>query len=124
MTLLTRIAFCFVLFSGHLESFSWVICAATIATVPVMIIQHRVYLHHRFSTMLVALWPSAVVSFICVASALLLKMMLPSSLPAMATLLILAGPLASIWYLALRLSGHPLTAELHHMASGLKARFA
>jgi hypothetical protein len=50
--------------------------------------------------------------------------MLPPSLPAIATLLILAGPLASVWYLALRLTGHPLTAELHHMASGLKARFA
>jgi O-antigen/teichoic acid export membrane protein len=124
VTFLTRIAFVFVLFDGQIESFSWVIFAATVATIPVMIIQHRVYLNHRFSTMLVALWPSAVVSIICVASAYLLKMMLPSSLPAMATLLILAGPLASIWYLALRLSGHPLTAELHHMASGLKARFA
>jgi hypothetical protein len=58
------------------------------------------------------------------AAAWLFKMMLPPSLPAIATLLILAGPLASVWYLALRLTGHPLTAELHHMASGLKARFA
>jgi O-antigen/teichoic acid export membrane protein len=123
-TLLTRIALGFVLFNGHIQTFSWVICAATVASAPVMIIQHRIYLCHRFSTMLVALWPSALVSLSCMAAAWLFKMMLPPSLPAIATLLILAGPLASVWYLALRLTGHPLTAELHHMASGLKARFA
>jgi O-antigen/teichoic acid export membrane protein len=123
-TLLTRIAFGFVLFDGRIQTFSWVICAATIAAAPVMIMQHRVYLRHRFSTMLVALWPSALVSLACMVAAWLFKMMLPTSLPAMATLLILAVPLASVWYLALRLTGHPLTAELHHITSGLKARFA
>jgi len=123
-TLLTRIAFGVVLFDGRIESFSWVICIASIASAPVMIIQHRVYLHHRFSTMLIALWPSALVTLSCVAAAWLLKIVLPSSLPAMTTLLILAAPLASVWYLAIRLTGHPLAAELHSMASGLRARFA
>jgi hypothetical protein len=42
----------------------------------------------------------------------------------MAVLLVLALPLASIWYIALRLTAHPLTAELHHVANGLKARLA
>ena len=123
-TLLTRITFGVVLFNGEIESFSWAICAATIAAAPVMIYQHYVYLGHRFTTMFVALWPSAVVTICCTVAAMVLKMMLPSSLHAMSVLLVLALPLASVWYLALRLTKHPLTAELHHVANGLKARLA
>jgi len=74
--------------------------------------------------MLVALWPSAAVALICLAAALMFKAILPASLPPMAVLLILALPLASVWYVALRLTGHPLSAELHHVANGLKARLA
>ena len=124
VVLLTRVIFGFLLFDGGIESFSWVICIATIASAPIMIMQHHVYLRHRLTTLLIALVPSALVSIICAASAWLLKMMLPPSLPAMATLLILAAPLATIWYLALRLTNHPLTNELHHLASGLRARYA
>ena len=123
-TLLTRITFGVVLFNGEIRSFSWAICAATVAAAPVMIYQHYVYLGHRFTTMFSALWPSAVVTVSCTVAAMLFKMMLPSSLHAMSVLLVLALPLASVWYVALRLTGHPLTAELHHVANGLKARLA
>ena len=123
-TLLTRITFGVVLFNGEIRSFSWAICAATVAAAPVMIYQHYVYLGHRFTTMFSALWPSAIVTVICTVAAMLFKMMLPSSLHAMSVLLVLALPLASVWYVALRLTGHPLTAELHHVANGLKARLA
>jgi hypothetical protein len=122
--LLTQATFGFLFFDGHIERYSWVICAASIASAPVMIMQNRVYLHHRFSTLLIALWPSALVTIICITSAWFLKMMLPSSLPAMATLLILAIPLATIWYLALRITSHPLANELHDLASGLRTRYA
>ncbi|RZA30492.1 MAG: hypothetical protein EOP02_01370 [Proteobacteria bacterium] len=122
--LLTRVTFGIVLFNGDIRSFSWAICAATIAAVPVMIYQHYHYLGHRFTTMLTALWPSALVTVAVTASAMLLKMMLPSSLHPLSVLLILALPLATIWYLALRMTGHPLTTEIHHVANGLKARLA
>jgi O-antigen/teichoic acid export membrane protein len=121
-TLATRIVFGFVLFNGEIESFSWAICAATAVAAPVMIYQHYVYLGHRFTTMLVSLLPSAVVTAICVVAAIVLKMMLPSSLHAMSVLLVLALPLACVWYVALRLTRHPLTGELHQVANGLITR--
>ena len=123
-TLLTRIVFGVVLFNGEIRSFSWAICAATVVAAPVMVYQHYVYLGHRFGTMLTALIPSAIVSVACMAAAMALKMILPASLHAMSVLLVLALPLACVWYVALRLTRHPLTAELHHMASGLRARLA
>jgi O-antigen/teichoic acid export membrane protein len=123
-TLLTRIVFGVVLFNGEIRSFSWAICAATVVAAPVMVYQHYVYLGHRFGTMLAALLPSAIVSVACMAAAMALKLILPASLHAMSVLLVLALPLASVWYVALRLTRHPLTAELHHMASGLRARLA
>jgi O-antigen/teichoic acid export membrane protein len=123
-TLLTRITFGVLLFNGEIRSFSWAICAATLAATPVLIYQHHVYLNHRFSSMINALLPSAIVTVVVTVAAMLLKMMLPASLHAMAVLLVLALPLASIWYIALRLTAHPLTAELHHVANGLKARLA
>ena len=121
-TLATRIVFGFVLFNGEIESFSWAICAATAVAAPVMIYQHYVYLGHRFTTMLVSLLPSAVVTVSCVVAAIILKMMLPSSLHAMSVLLVLALPLACVWYMALRLTRHPLTGELHQVANGLITR--
>lgn len=123
-TLLTRIAFGVVLFNGEIRSFSWAICAATVVAAPVMIYQHYVYLGHRFGTMIVAVIPSAAVSVVCMVAAMLFKMMLPASLHPMAVLLILALPLASVWYAALRLTRHPLSTELHHVASGFRARLA
>jgi len=123
-TLVSRLVFGFVLFNGEIESYSWAICLATVLAAPVMVYQHYVYLGHRFTTLLVALWPSAVVALCSLVAALLFKAILPASLTSMAVLLILALPLASVWYLALRLTNHPLSAELHHVANGLKARLA
>ena len=123
-TLLTRITFGVVLFNGDIRSFSWAIFAATVAAVPVMIYQHYHYLGHRFTTMLTALLPSALVTVAVTVAAMLLKMMLPSSLHALSVLLVLALPLATVWYLALRMTGHPLTTEIHHFANGLKAKLA
>ena len=121
-TLLTRIVFGIVLFNGEIESFSWAVCAATAAATPVIIYQHYAYLGHRFTTLLLALWPSAVVTLCCVAAAFIFKTMLPLSLHAMSVLLVLALPLACVWYAALRLSRHPFTGELHQLANGLITR--
>ncbi|WP_323744830.1 oligosaccharide flippase family protein [Noviherbaspirillum soli] len=122
VTIITRITFGVVLFNGHIESFAWAICAATIAAAPVLIAQHYIVLHHRFTTMLVALWPSAVVTSACMATAMLLKAVLPASLPAIAVLLIMAVPLATVWYVGLRLTRHPMVSELHLLGAGFWAR--
>lgn len=124
VTLLSRIAFALALFDGSIRSFSWVICAATLVATPVVIIQQRIYFHYRFGAMLVALWPSAAVAIMCMAGAALLKVVLPASVPPAAVLLLSALPLACLWYLSLRLMGHPLTGEIHKLASGFQSRFA
>jgi O-antigen/teichoic acid export membrane protein len=121
-TLLTRITFGVLLFNGEIKSFSWAVCAATAVAAPVMIYQHYVYLGHRFTTMLVALLPSAIVTIACTVAAIVFKMMLPASLHAISVLLVLAVPLACVWSVALRLTRHPLTTELHQVANGLIAR--
>jgi O-antigen/teichoic acid export membrane protein len=122
--LLTRITFGVLLFNGEIRSFSWAICAATVAAVPVLVYQHYIYLGHRITSLLTALWPSAAVTVIVTVAAILLRMMVPSSVHPLSVLLVLALPLACVWYLALRLTNHPFTTELHHVANGLRARLA
>ena len=122
VTLITRITFGVVLFNGQIESFAWAICAATIAAAPVLVAQHYIVLRHRFTSMLVALWPSAVVTLVCMGTAMLLKAVLPGSLPSILVLLIMALPLATVWYVSLRLTRHPLVSELHLLGAGLWAR--
>jgi len=124
VTLLSRIAFAFALFDGSIRSFSWVICAATLVATPVLIIQQRIYFEYRFSTILVNLWPSAAVAILCMTGAALLKASLPASLTPISVLLVLALPLACLWYLSLRITGHPLCAEIDRMVSGFRLRVA
>lgn len=119
VTMITRITFGVILFNGHIESFAWAICAATIASAPVLVVQHYRILHHRFTTMLQALWPSAAVTAACMAAAALFKAALPASLPAIVTLLMMAVPLALVWYMSLRLTAHPLTGEVHRLGAGV-----
>jgi O-antigen/teichoic acid export membrane protein len=123
ITLVARVAFGYFIFDGGIESFAWAVCAATVVSAPVMVVQHHRYLRHYFGSLMHALWPSAIVALACMAAAAGLKMILPS-MPPLATLLVMALPLALIWYAALRVSRHPLTDELHHLLIGLKARLA
>lgn len=122
ITLLSRIAFAFALFDGSIRSFSWVICAATLVATPVLLIQQRIYFRCSFSTVLLALWPSAAVAIMCMTGAALLKTSLPASFPPIAVLLVSALPLACLWYLSLRITGHPLVAEIHKMGQGFQVR--
>jgi hypothetical protein len=73
--------------------------------------------------MLHALLPSALVSVACMVAAELLKLILPP-MPALGTLLVMALPLALVWYLALRVCRHPMVDEVHQIVSGLRARLA
>jgi O-antigen/teichoic acid export membrane protein len=121
--LLTRIGFGFAFYDGRIETFALAICAATLASVPILVSQHRKHLNHKFATLAAALVPSLIVSVVCAGAAATLKLILPP-MPALAMLCVMALPLALTWYAGLRLSRHPLTAELHHLLSGLRARFA
>lgn len=124
VTLISRISFAFALFDGSIRSFAWVICCATIVAVPVLLIQQRIYFHYRFSGLLLALWPSIAVAIICMAGAALLKASLPAWLSPLSVLLVAALPTAALWYLSLRITGHPLTAEIDRMVSRLRPSIA
>lgn len=124
ITLMSRVAFALAFFDGSIGSFSWVICAATLVATPVLILQQRVCLQYRFTSLLIATWPSAAVAIICMIGAVSLKIALPGFLAPVFVLLIAAAPLAILWCLALRLTGHPLSAEIHRMLSGFRSRIA
>jgi len=122
--LLTRIAIGIALFDNTIRTFSWAICVATLAASPFIVVQQSKYLGYNFADMLRAVWPSAIVSVICMVACEGMRLVLPNSIPALARLLIMALPLAIVWYLALRATRHPLLVEVHHLSAGLKARFS
>ena len=124
ISLVTRIAFGLLLFTGELNEYAWALTLATVATVPVMASQQKRYLGYSFGAMVRDLIPSAVVAVGTSAVALALLQFLPASLPSLARLLILLLPLAVVWYLMLRLTRHALVDEVHRLAAPIKTRLA
>ena len=120
--LAARIAFGVLMYDGSLVRFAWALCAATIVTMPlVLYIQHR-YFGLGLRHLLRALAPSAVVALGTGAAALLLQAAVPASIAPLLRLLIMALPLAAVWYLLLRLTRHELVGEVHRLAAPIKAR--
>lgn len=122
VTLLVRVLVGWALFDGSLVTFSWAICVATAATIPVLLWQHHRYLAYPTSTLLKALIPSALVTLICAAACYLLRMVLPTQVAPLVYLLITGLPMMVIWYGALRLTHHPLLSEVHHFYDALASR--
>lgn len=119
----TRIVAGLVLFNGTLISFAWVLFIASLSAIPVMLMQQYRYLNYHPRSMWQAISPSAVVTLTCTLSAMLLHMIMPARVPALASLLMAAVPLTVVWYGTLRLTRHPLTEEIHHFSIGVKTRF-
>jgi O-antigen/teichoic acid export membrane protein len=119
-----RIGFGVLLFDDNLNRFAWALCLATIATAPVIAAQQRRHFGYGAVAMLRALAPSALVALGTAAGAWLLALLLPTSLPALARLLVMALPLATLWYALLRLSRHELVEEVHRLAAPIRARLA
>ena len=71
-----------------------------------------------------ALLPSAVVALGSGAAAMALAALLPATLAPLLRLLIMALPLAAVWYLLLRLTRHELVGEVGRLAGPLKNRLA
>jgi O-antigen/teichoic acid export membrane protein len=123
-SLTARIAFGVLLYDGSLVRFAWALCTATILTMPLYMYLQRRYFGLRLGHLLRALAPSAIVGLGTGAAALLLQAALPASLAALMRLLIMALPLAAVWYLLLRLTRHELVDEVHRLAAPIKARLA
>jgi len=122
VTMLTRIGFGVALFDGSLRGFAWALCLATIASAPVTAMQQKQYFGLRFGVLVQALTPSALVALGTAAAGAGLMALLPSTLPALARLLVLFVPLAAIWYALLRLTRHELVGEIHRLAVPIGAR--
>lgn len=122
ITLFSRLAFGVLLFDGSLDKFAWAICLATIAAMPIMVYQQRHYFGYHTRDLLGTASASALVTVICVGACAGLRLTLPDSIPALARLLILALPMTTVWYLALRATQHELLDEVHHLAVGLMVR--
>lgn len=123
-TLIMRIAFGYLLFNGALASFAWAICFATMAVVPVLVFLQYRYVQFSPRILLASVAPSIVVAVLCVCAGVAMRALLPSSLPPLARLLMLAPGLIATWYGALRLTNHPLVSEVHQLASGARGRVA
>ena len=122
VTFLVRLGCGWAFFDGSLAGFAWTICAATLASVPVMLFQNHRYLAYPVGSLFRAVLPSAIVALACSAAAFLLRMLLPSHLSALACLLLLVAPLTLVWYGALCLTHHPVLGEVHHFSRSLKER--
>lgn len=124
VTLATRIAFGVLLFDGSLALFAWALCLATITSAPVIAIQQRRYFGFRPGAMFRAMAPSAIVALGTGLAGAALSLILPSSLPPMTRLLIMAPFLAAAWYLLLVMTRHELLGEIHRLVAPVKARLA
>jgi O-antigen/teichoic acid export membrane protein len=124
VSILARIGFCVALFDGSLDRFAWALCLATAATAPCICMQQTRCFGYSAGSMLRNMVPSAIVALGTAAAAFALSALLPSSLPALARLLILALPLAAIWYGLLRAVRHELLGEVHRLAAPIRARLA
>jgi len=122
VSLLARIAFGVMLFTGKLSEYAWSLTLATAVTVPIMASQQKRYLGYSFTAMVRDLIPSALVALGTGVAAMVLVRFLPASLPSLARLLILAAPLAAVWYGMLRLTRHELVDEVHRMLGSVKAK--
>lgn len=116
VTLAARVGAGIMLYDGSLVSFAWAICLATLAAVPVLALQQRRYFSYPLTVFVRSLAPSLFVTAVCLAGGLVLHRFAPASLPALARLLVLAGPLALLWYLALWCSNHPLLGEVQRLS--------
>jgi O-antigen/teichoic acid export membrane protein len=123
VTLGARLGAGIALYDGSLVSFAWTICLATIAALPVLLLLQRRYFGYTPAHFLRAVAPSAIVVAVCVLGGLLLKQLIPAGLPALVRLL-LATPLALLWYLALLGSAHPLVGEVQRVGAALRTRLA
>jgi len=123
-TLLARVGFAVMLYDGSLVGFAWTLCAATFASTPLVAIQQSRCFGLGMGHLLRALLPSAVVALGSGAAAMALAALLPATLAPLLRLLIMALPLAAVWYLLLRLTRHELVGEVGRLAGPLKNRLA
>lgn len=124
VTIVARIGFAVLLFDGSLSGFAWALCLATIVTTPFIAHQQQRYFGLKIGTMLRTLMPSALVAAGTTAAAAVMALLLPSTLAPMARLLVMAAPLALVWYAMLRITHHELVDEVHRLAAPIKARLA
>jgi O-antigen/teichoic acid export membrane protein len=117
-----RVALALLVFDGSLASFAWAVCVATLASAPIALaIQARQFglAPLRF---IVGLLPSALVALACAATCALVLRLLPASLAPLLRVALLVPPVAASWYASLRLTQHPLLAEVHGLAAGARAK--
>ncbi|MEC5387207.1 oligosaccharide flippase family protein [Uliginosibacterium sp. H3] len=121
-TIVARVACALVFFSGSIQSFSWIICAATLAAAPCMVLLQVTQLNYSTRQTLEAVRGSALITIVCALAGEGLLLLLSPYLPPRPLLLVAAIPLAAIWYGSLRLSRHPLRHEVDSLAASFYAR--
>ncbi len=117
-----RILFCIVMYDGTLNRFAWALCLATLITAPVISIQQARYFGYSSAAMLRDMIPSMIVALGTALAAWVLSTLLPVHLASLARLLIMALPLAAVWYVLLRITRHILVGEIDRLVAPIKAK--
>jgi O-antigen/teichoic acid export membrane protein len=121
-TLISQVAFGFLLFDGSLHSFALAVCMAALAAAPFMLMLLRRYFGFGALVLLRAVAPSAAVALGTGIAGGILSLLLPSTWPALVRLLVMAPVLALTWYALLRVTRHELLSEVHRLGAPIKAR--
>jgi O-antigen/teichoic acid export membrane protein len=124
VSLATRVAFGVLLFDGSVANFAWALCLASFCTAPVIAMQQNFYFGLTTSRLLRAMAPSALVALGSSVAGALLAWLLPSTLPALMRLALMAPVLAVVWYGLLRMTRHELLGEVHRLVAPVRARLA
>jgi len=124
VTVLARIGFGVILFNGSLNSFAWALLLATLATAPVTVHQQKRYFGLGIVAFARGVLPSLAVAIGTGAAAQVLTVLLPQGLTPLVRLLVMALPLAAVWYVLLRAVRHELVGELHRLAAPVATRLA
>jgi O-antigen/teichoic acid export membrane protein len=123
VTSASRIAFALILFSGTIASFGWAMMLATLATMPVWLYLQKRYLACGVLAFAAMLAPSALVTLVCAAVAVLGlwgidRLGIETAILRVA---MLGVPVGLAWLAALRLLAHPLYDEVLIVIKNLRA---
>ena len=124
VTLVSCTAFGVLLFDGSVRNFAWALCLANLVAAPFIVLQQQRHLRFSLLVLLRAVLPSAIVAAGTALLAYAAERLLPPQLPPLLRLLMLAPPLALVWYTMLRLTRHVLVGEIHRLTGHLKNKLA
>lgn len=122
ISVVARAGLALVLYDGTLASFSWIMLAGSVLTLPAHVYIQRRYLGFSAMEMARAVWPSVQVGLACLVASWLVRLVLSTYLGSTFTLLTAIPVVAMIWLASLVLTRHPLLEEIRTLTGAAMLR--